>query len=134
LNLGYPPLFINVPDLMDHLRATFHPESRETYDQRFEEIRNAPLLILDDLGGQNPSAWVKEKLYQLFNYRYYSERPTVVTTSVPLDKLDERLLTRILDRRLCKLFEFNVPSYNQVDGTSRKPRKTGGRKEGIFNP
>jgi DNA replication protein DnaC len=118
---------------MDHLRATFDTESRETYDQRFDEIRTTPLLILDDLGGQNPSAWVKEKLYQLFNYRYYSELPTIVTTSVPLDKLDERLLTRILDRRLCKLLELNVPSYNQVEDTSRKPRKTGGRKEGTIN-
>ncbi len=130
---GFPPLFISVPDLMDHLRATFHPESRETYDQRFEEIRTTPLLILDDLGGQNPSAWVKEKLYQLFNYRYYSELPTIVTTSVPLDKLDERLLTRILDRRLCKQLELNVPSYNQIEDSSRRPRKTGSRKEGIFD-
>jgi hypothetical protein len=47
--------------------------------------------------------------------------------------LDERLLTRILDRRLCKQLELNVPSYNQVEDSSRRPRKTGTRKEGIFD-
>lgn len=130
-----PPLFVSVPDLMDHLRSTFHPESRESYDQRFEEIRTAPLLILDDLGGQNPSAWVKEKLYQLFNYRYYSELPTVVTTSTPLDKLDERLLTRISDRRLCKILLLDVPSYHRAGDEKRLPRKTSSnRKEGVFDP
>jgi DNA replication protein DnaC len=130
---GNPPLFISVPDLMDHLRATFHPDSRETYDQRFEEIRTAPLLILDDLGGQNPSGWVREKLYQLFNYRYYSELPTVVTTSVEISKLDERLQTRILDRRLCKIVDIQVPAYNRSGDEIRKPKKTSSRKQGSMD-
>lgn len=131
---GSPPLFVSVPDLMDHLRATFHPESRETYDQRFEEIRTTGLLILDDLGIQNTSPWVKEKLYQLFNYRYYSELPTVVTTSLPVDKLDERLLTRILDRRLCKVIHLNVPAFNRVEEELQKPTKrSSSRKEGTID-
>ncbi len=129
---GTPPLFVSVPDLMDHLRSTFHPDSRASYDQRFDEIKTAPLLILDDLGSQNASAWVKEKLDQLFNFRYYAELPTVVTTTVPLDRLDERLLSRILDRHLCKVVDIDVPSYNRSVDFIR-PRKTGGRKQGTID-
>lgn len=120
---SHQPLFVSVPDLMDYLRSTFHPESRESYDQRFEEIRTAPLLILDDLGGQNPSAWVREKLYQLFNFRYYSELPTVVTTPVALDKLDERLLSRMLDRSLCRIIELKVPPYYGAGTAVEKKQK-----------
>ena len=131
---GSPPLFVSVPDLMDHLRSTFHPESRETYDQRFDEIRTTGLLILDDLGGQNPSPWVKEKLYQLFNYRYYSELPTVVTTSLPIEKLDERLLTRISDKRICKVVYLAVPAFNRIEDEVHKPvKKTSSRKEGTID-
>ncbi len=36
---GIPPLFIMVPDLMDHLRATFSPDSKISYDRRFDEIK-----------------------------------------------------------------------------------------------
>jgi DNA replication protein DnaC len=129
---GTPPLFISVPDLMDHLRSTFHPDSRTSYDQRFDEIKTAPLLILDDLGGQNASAWVKEKLDQLFNYRYYAELPTVVTSSIPLERLDERILSRILDRQLCKVVDIDVPSYNRAEEVVR-PRRSGGRKEGTLD-
>ena len=45
-------LFVVVPDLLDHLRATYSPHSTTTYDERFDKIRSAPLLILDDLGAQ----------------------------------------------------------------------------------
>ena len=110
--LGYPPLFIMVPDLLDHLRATFNPNSNVTYDRRFEEIRTAPLLILDDLGTQATTPWAKEKLYQLFNYRYHAELPTVITTAVPLEELDPRLTSRMLDTRLCRLYAITVPSYH----------------------
>jgi len=124
---GLPPLFISVPDLMDHLRSTFHPESRESYDQRFDEIKSSPMLILDDLGAQNSSPWVKEKLEQLFTNRYDAKLPTVVTSSSNLDKLDERLLTRISDRKLCRIVELDVPPYHRRNESKSGPRKTKSR-------
>ena len=38
---GHMLMFEVVPDLMDHLRATFGPRSTTTLDRRFEEIKNA---------------------------------------------------------------------------------------------
>jgi DNA replication protein DnaC len=110
--LGDPPLFIMVPDLLDHLRATFSPNSNVAFDRRFDEIRMAPLLVLDDLGTQSMTPWVKEKLYQLFNYRYNAELPTVITTSDSLDEMDPRIRSRLLDGKLCTIYAINVPSYH----------------------
>src|SRR5262245_18052639 len=53
LEKGESVLFITVPDLLDHLRATFGPSSEVAYDERFEQIRTANLLILDDLGAES---------------------------------------------------------------------------------
>jgi DNA replication protein DnaC len=106
-----PPMLISVPDLLDHLRATFSPHSSTTLDRRFEEIRHTSLLILDDLGTQSTTPWAKEKLYQLFNFRYNSELPTVITSSTSLEEMDPRLRSRMLDRRLCEIYAITVPPY-----------------------
>lgn len=119
--LGDPPLFVMVPDLLDHLRATFSPSSNTTFDRRFDEIRTAPLLVLDDLGTQSMTPWVREKLYQLFNYRYNAELPTVITTSDSLDEMDARIRSRLLDGNLCSIFAITVPGFHGIRG--KKTRK-----------
>jgi len=110
-SLGHAPLFVMVPDLLDHLRATFNPNSLVSYDRRFEEIRTTPLLILDDLGTQSMTPWVREKLYQLFNHRYNSQMPTVITTADSLEDMDARIRSRMLDTRLCKIYALTVSAY-----------------------
>ncbi len=110
-SLGKPPLFVIVPDLLDHLRSTFNPNSPISYDRRFDEIKTANLLILDDLGTQSMTPWVKEKLYQLFNYRYNGQLPTVITTSDGIEEMDPRIRSRILDTRLCQIFAITAPTY-----------------------
>jgi DNA replication protein DnaC len=108
---GRPALFVVVPDLLDHLRATFNPQSAVTFDQRFEEVRRAPLLVLDDLGTESATPWAREKLYQIFDYRYNARLPTVITTATPIEELDPRLATRMLDVSLCTPFAILVPAY-----------------------
>ena len=110
-DLGNPPLFVMVPDFLDHLRATFNPKSSVPYDRRFDEIRTAPLLILDDLGTQSMTPWVKEKLYQLFNHRYNAQLPTVITSSDSVNEMDERIRSRMLDTRLCKRYAITAPAF-----------------------
>jgi DNA replication protein DnaC len=119
--LGDPPLFIMVPDLLDHLRATFSPNSSVAFDRRFDDIRTTPLLVLDDLGTQSMTPWVREKLYQLFNYRYNRELPTVITTSDSMNEMDARIRSRLLDGKLCTIYVLNVPGYHGNRG--KKVRK-----------
>ncbi len=109
--LGQTALFVVVPDLLDHLRATFSPTSQFRFDKRFEEVRTAPLLVLDDLGTESASPWAQEKLYQLFNHRYNARLPTVITMAQPIDEVDPRLRTRMLDTRICTVFGIIAPSF-----------------------
>jgi DNA replication protein DnaC len=115
---GDPPLFVMVPDLLDHLRSAFNPNSGTSYDRVFDEVREAPLLVLDDLGSQSATPWAREKLYQLLNYRYNRELPTIIT--VPVDMLkdvDTRIYTRIRDERICNIVPITAPAYL---GTKKK--------------
>ncbi|MFN2166934.1 MAG: ATP-binding protein, partial [Anaerolineae bacterium] len=110
-SMGQPALFVVVPDLLDHLRATFSPASHARFDQRFEEVRAAPLLVLDDLGTESASPWAQEKLYQLFNHRYNARLPTVITMAQEVGDVDPRLRTRMLDIDVCTVFAILAPSY-----------------------
>jgi DNA replication protein DnaC len=115
--------FVSVPDLLDHLRSTYAPDSRVTYDELFETIRTAPLLILDDLGTQSSTAWAEEKLYQLFNYRYNARLPTVVTTNLVLDDLDPRLSSRLSDPGLSRIHDIEAPDYRRPGSRPRLARR-----------
>jgi DNA replication protein DnaC len=106
-------LFVIVPDLLDHLRATYSPHSTVGYDQRFEEIRSASLLILDDLGAHSSTAWAQEKLFQLFNYRYNAQLPTVVTSNHELEEIDVRIRSRLIDPDLSQIVKILAPDFRQ---------------------
>jgi DNA replication protein DnaC len=106
-----PALFVIVPDLLDHLRATYSPASEVTYDERFETVRTAPLLILDDLGTENTTPWASEKLYQILNYRYNAQLPTVITTNHRLEEIDVRLRSRMSDPDLCQVYTILAGDY-----------------------
>jgi DNA replication protein DnaC len=98
----YRVLFAVVPDLLDHLRSTFGPSSEIEYDQRFEDIREADVLILDDLGTENTTSWAREKLFQIINHRYNFALPTVITSNRKPEEIDPRIFSRMSDRALCE--------------------------------
>jgi len=134
---GRPALFVVAPDLLDHLRASYGqarlpasaasasalgvgqaeadgmPGEDLPYGQFFEQVRNAPVLILDDLGAQSATPWAQEKLFQLINHRFNTQAPTVVTTALELEDLDERLASRLGDPSLARVFRL---------GATRSPR------------
>ncbi|RLC94193.1 MAG: DNA replication protein DnaC, partial [Chloroflexi bacterium] len=95
LSRGIPAFFVGVPDLLDHLRSTFGPNSAITYDELSEQVRSSPVLILDDLGTQAATPWAQEKLFQIINHRFEARLPTVVNLAagVFLEGLEERWYT-----------------------------------------
>jgi DNA replication protein DnaC len=129
LQSNNPVEFQIVPEFLDHLRLTFNPDSKVTYDGLFERVKTAPLLILDDLGAQTSTLWAQEKLYQVINYRYNAQLATVITTSLALEEIEERLSSRMCDLKISLVFHIMAPDY-RADREMKKPapRQTGGRK------
>lgn len=114
---GVPTLFITVPDLLDSLRFAYNsPET--TFEQRFEDIRNASLLVMDDFGTQNATGWAQEKLFQIVNYRYINKLPTVVTTNLILDEIESRIRSRLQDETLVKHVRIVTIDYRHPEETS----------------
>ena len=111
LERGEPVFFAVVPDLLDHLRSTYNPESEVRYDELFERVKEAPLLVLDDFGEHASTPWAQEKLYQLINHRYNARLPTVITTCCSLDEIERRISSRLVDPRVSHVFTIIAPDY-----------------------
>jgi DNA replication protein DnaC len=121
--------FVTAPDLLDHLRAAYAPDSRVSYDKVFDAVRTSALLVLDDLGSQSSTPWASEKLFQLLNYRYNARLPTVITTNLTLHDLEPRVRSRMLDRGLCRIQTLEVPAYRpgQAEAGLQPPRASRAR-------
>jgi len=127
---GKPALFVVVPEFLDHLRSTFSPESKVSYDQLFERVKNTPLLILDDFGEQSTTPWAQEKLYQVINYRYNARLATVITTTCSLDEFDDPISSRLADIKISNVLNIHAPDYrsDRKPGQGVKTRYSRGRK------
>ena len=127
LAAGSPVFFSIVPDLLDHLRAAFAPNSDLTYDALFDRIREVELLVLDDLGAENGTAWATEKLFQLINYRYNSRMPMVITTNNRLlSHMDDRIASRLADVGLVQNVVIEASDYRKRHAASApRARRTG---------
>lgn len=117
------PVFAVVPDLLDYLRSAFAPSSESTYERRFEAIRSADLLLLDDLGTENTTSWAREKLFQIVNYRYLERLPTIVTTNVDWERIEGRIRSRLFDRHLAEVVYIDSEDYRIKDVSFKRRRR-----------
>ena len=110
IELGSPVFFVHVPDLLDDLRSTYSPTSEISYSDLFEQVNDAPLLILDGLGVQSPTPWAQEKLQQIFNHRANAESPTVITTAFDPNEIDPYISSRLTNPKLGRALEVRSRS------------------------
>lgn len=93
---GLSAAMVVVPRLLEEIRESYN---RTDADRRWMyRARRKRLVVLDDLGAERPSEWVREQMFLLVNDRYESMLPTVVTTNCSLVELEKRIGARTVDR------------------------------------
>ena len=120
---GMPALFLSVADLLVHLRASYDEQAELPYTQLLEQLRTAPLVVLDDLDSYSETPWAREKFFQLISHRFHAALPTVFTCGRPPEEIDPRLGSRLGDPAISQLLvleERTLPGYFQVGGVTRE--------------
>jgi len=109
LEKGHDVLVVVVPDLLEAIRNSFSG-GEETSAEIEGRARTAAVLILDDLGAHNYTDWTRNTLYSLLNYRVNYELPTVVTTNLSLEQLEQYLGERTTSRLMqhCRVYRLLV--------------------------
>ena len=96
------------------MRATFSPDSPIRYDELFEQLNTVPLLVLDDLGAETSTSWAEEKLYQIVVHRHEARLPTVITTTLTMEELEQskpRIAARLVDINVINWVPITAPNY-----------------------
>jgi DNA replication protein DnaC len=120
---GVRGVFCDFSDLLDRIKATFSPTNPDSADGVVAPYRDAELLVLDELGAQRPTDWVRDVLYGLINTRYNRQRITIVTTNYgdaagpnAEEPLERRVGTMVRSRlyEMCDLVTLDGSDYRAM--------------------
>ena len=101
LKAGKTVIFGDIPSILDAMKATFGNESKQTsLEELMKALEEVDLLILDDIGTENPTEWAAERLYLIVNSRYSAGKPIIATSNFNAAELVNRLKTRDKSGRL----------------------------------
>ena len=87
-----PCLFRAFPELLKEIQMSYSPISQSSELTLLTPVLDTDVLVLDELGSQTPSAWVKDTVSYILNYRYSENKVTLFTTNY-LDS-DDPMSTR----------------------------------------
>jgi DNA replication protein DnaC len=86
------------------------------------EIARADLVVIDDLGAERPTEWVRESLYVLVDAIYEQERRLIVTSNLKLSQIARLLGERIASRlaEMCPVVTLDGPDRRRLTAVHRK--------------
>ncbi len=91
--------FVNSVRLMYEVKGTFDKESKifNDYDVIMKYAKK-PVLVIDDLGSEKTSEYVRQSFYALINHRYLDDLKTFITSFYSLEQLAARYDASIASR------------------------------------
>lgn len=118
--LRYSVVYQKARDLLLDIRSTFSDHGIETEAGILDRVLSVDLLVLDDVGVDSPSEWLRSTYWTLLDRRLEWGLPVVVTTNYPFEaEDDERSLgDRIgfgVASRLRQMCGGNVIHFKGVD-------------------
>jgi len=123
-----PAYFATELGLLDRLRATFNDKDGETEEQVYRQVTRKQLLVIDDVGKSKPRdfGFLQGVYYRVIDTRYVNGYPTILTTNLDYNELEEHIGGACADR----LREMCGKNILRIDGESYRKRKAvkGGRK------
>lgn len=92
----------NFAQIINNLQKSGFDLDKNEY---IESLTNVSVLILDDLGIERDTSYAKEQVYNIVNSRYLKQKPTIFTTNLPYEKIQnsddgveyERIYSRIIE-------------------------------------
>lgn len=87
---GVPVIFATMIDLLAKIKSSF--ESNGANEEQIMRLyKTADLLIIDDIGKEQPTQWALAKIYQIINARYEDYKPVIITSNYSPAELVERM-------------------------------------------
>lgn len=128
INNMVPVVAISSIGLLNRIKETYKRYGNEGEAEIINSLKNASLLILDDLGAENNTSWAKEKIYEIIDSRYRDNKPIIITTNLTTEQLKNKMagddgVYRTYDR----IIEMCTPI--QVKGRPRRIESAKSKEE-----
>ena len=125
-----PVIAISSIGILNKIKQTYNSYGKEGEPEVILSLKNASLLVIDDLGAENDTAWTKEKLYEIIDSRYRDGKPMICTTNLTREQLRDKLtgedgVSRTYDR----LVEMCYPI--KITGKSRRVKTAASKTDTI---
>lgn len=79
-------VLVYYPEFLRSLKSSFNTD----FEDKFDTIKRAPLLLLDDIGAENESAWSRDEILSpILQYRMEENLPTFFTSNLTIDELEK---------------------------------------------
>lgn len=80
--------FVNVPDFANECKLLM--QEKETLDRKLRTMRSVDFLVLDDIGGENCTAWFRDELLlPILNERMDKQKTTYFTSNFDYETLEK---------------------------------------------
>jgi DNA replication protein DnaC len=102
-------LFYDFRDLLREIQASWNSVSQTSELDVLRPVLEAKVLVLDELGANKPTDWVRDTIAHVINCRYNDERLTIFTSNYldnPVKQGEETLTDRIGMRLRSRLYEM----------------------------
>lgn len=78
-----------VPEFLREMKNAIGDNSLQ---EKIDYVKNAPVLMLDDLGAETMSAWTRDEILgTIFHYRMAEQLPTFITSNFNYNELEHHL-------------------------------------------
>ena len=103
------PRYFTSPELDGRLLKASKSDEGDEYE--IKNISSQDILFIDDLGRETKSDRLKRQYFEILNYRYTNQLPTILTSNYDLDQLGEILDGSISSR----IQEWKVLKFKSRD-------------------
>lgn len=97
IDKGYNVYYSSVQNVMNALEKEHFGKSK-TEESIDEDLFGSDLLILDDLGSEFTTQFTISQLYNILSTRIINSLPTIISTNLTMDEIDEKYSQRITSR------------------------------------
>jgi DNA replication protein DnaC len=125
---GDSGLFYDFRDLLREIQASWNSISQTSELEVLRPVLEARVLVLDELGANKPTEWVRDTIAHIINCRYNDKKVTIFTSNyldAPTKQGEESLTDRIGMRlrsrlyEMCKEIEIQGPDFRQEGKKAR---------------
>ena len=122
LEKGDRGIFYDFRDLLRDIQGSWNAVSQTSEFEVLGPVLSAEVLVLDELGANKPTEWVRDTIAYIINWRYNEKKITIFTTNYPdaptrqgeetlTDRIGFRLRSRLFE--MCKAVEIGGKDFRQ---------------------